>query len=118
MLWARAATPAERVEAPKATGRTRALTVCTVQAVEPACAFASAPVLVCWYAPDATDQLPPDLVQPSALPSLKSSAKSVAAWAGPARATPAMRTATAAAADSFAFIVSSTRFRYAWGAQA
>src|SRR5262245_2593171 len=106
MFWARAAMPVERLVLPKAVGRTWAVTVCAVQAVEPACALASAPVLVCWYAPADTDQLPPDLVQPSALPSEKSSAKRVAAWAVPDRTRPATRTAAATAAESLSFIAS------------
>ena len=64
------------MDAPNAMGRTRAVTDCAAQEVEPACAFASAPVLDCWYAPEVTDQLPPEVLQPDASPSSKVSEES------------------------------------------
>src|SRR5215218_698623 len=92
--------PTERVEALNARGRTRALTDCAAQEVEPACALASAAVLDCWYAPEVTDQLPPEVLQPDALPSSKLSEKRVAALAGPESAATTTTTVPAATAAS------------------
>src|SRR5262245_49353929 len=66
---------------PNAVGRTVAETVAVVQDVAPASALALALVPDCVYAPEDTDQLPPEVLQPLAFPSAKSSEKSVAALA-------------------------------------
>ncbi|GAA4160555.1 hypothetical protein GCM10022251_38790 [Phytohabitans flavus] len=82
MLCTRAATPIPREDAePNVVGRTVADTVAVPQDVEPASDLALELLPDCAYAPDDTDQLPPEVLQPLALPSAKSSEKSVAALA-------------------------------------
>jgi hypothetical protein len=82
VLCTRAATPIPREPEPlKALARTRADAVAVVQDVEPASALALAPVPDWEYVPDDTDQVPPEVLQPLALPSSKLSEKRVAALA-------------------------------------
>ena len=76
-----------RRQLPKALARTLAATVAVDHDVEPASALPLALVPDCEYTPDDSDQLPPEVLQPLVLPSLKSSENSVAALAAPAKVT-------------------------------
>src|SRR4051794_16625007 len=87
------------VELPKVAAFTLAVTVAVVHDVEPANALALE-LLPDWkYVLDGTDQLPPEVVQPLALPSLKSSAKRVAAFATAPKVKTSVVTATATPAS-------------------